>query len=70
MSAYKPMRAYEFDTDTKEIVGRFLFRIGGEMSDGTKCWYKVDEDGELIEGKWYSMTRRCGHMIAILECVD
>ena len=70
MSVYKPMRAYEYDYEKKEIVGRFLFRIGGEMADGTKCWYKVDEDGELILDKWYSMTRMWGHMIALLECVD
>ena len=69
---YRPRRAYEFDCDTKQIVGRFLFIIAGEMSDGTKCWYKCDKDGEIIEetaNEWYSMTRKAGRMIAILEGV-
>ena len=69
---YRPRRAYEFDCDTKQIVGRFLFIIAGEMSDGTKCWYKCDKDGEIIEetaNEWYSMTRKAGRMIAILDGV-
>ena len=69
---YRPRRAYEFDCDTKQIVGRFYFIIAGEMSDGTKCWYKCDKDGEIIEetaNEWYSMTRKAGRLIAILEGV-
>ena len=69
---YRPRRAYEFDCDTKQIVGRFFFIIAGEMSDGTKCWYKCDENGEIIEetaNEWYSMTRKAGRLIAILEGV-
>lgn len=69
---YRPRRAYEYDCDKKEIVGRFLYIIAGEMSDGTKCWYKCDKDGEIIEetaNEWYSMTRKAGRMIAILEGV-
>lgn len=69
---YRPRRAYEFDVDKREIVGRFFFIIAGEMSDGTKCWYKCDKDGEIIEetaNEWYSMTRKAGHLIAILEGV-
>lgn len=64
---HKPRRAYEFDIDTKQIIGRFHFIIGGEMADGTKCWYKCDENGEIISDCWYSITRMCGRMIAILE---
>ena len=64
---YKPRRAYEFDTDSREIIGRFLFIIGGEMADGTKCWYKCDKDGNIISDSWYSISRICGRMIAILE---
>lgn len=65
---YRPMRAYEFDTDKKEIVGRFHFIIGGEMADGMKCWYRCDAEGNITdEQKWYSMSRMCGKMIAILE---
>lgn len=67
---YRPMRAYEFDTDKQEIVGRFKFIIGGEMADGTKCWYKCDDEGEIIGTAWYSMTRIAGRMIALLEAVD
>lgn len=69
---YRPRRAYEFDCDTKQIVGRFFFIIAGEMSDGTKCWFKCDKDGEIIEetaNEWYSMTRKAGRLIAILEGV-
>lgn len=64
---YKPRRAYEYDTDTKQIVGRFFFIIAGEMADGTKCWWKCNEAGETIGDEWYSMTRAGGKMIAILE---
>ena len=68
---YKPMRAYEFDFDKMEYVGRFKFIIGGEMADGMKCWYKCDDNGEIIDwSRWYSMTRKCGKMIAILEAED
>lgn len=67
---YRPMRAYEYDPDKQEIVGRFKFIIGGEMADGTKCWYKCDDDGEIIDEAWYSMARIAGRMIAILEAVD
>ena len=66
---YKPRRAYEYDVDTKQIIGRFLFIIGGEMADGMKCWYKCDESGEILGDEWYSMTRKNGKMIAILEGV-
>ena len=67
---YRPMRAYEYDLDKQEIVGRFRFIIGGEMADGTKCWYKCDENGEITGEAWYSMTRIAGRMIALLEAVD
>lgn len=69
---YKPMRAYEYDVDVypHKIVGRYKFIIGGEMADGTKCWYKCDDDGEIIGTAWYSMTRRDGKMLAILEAID
>lgn len=69
---YRPRRAYEFDCDTKQIVGRFFFIIAGEMSDGTKCWFKCDENGDIIEetaNEWYSVHRIAGRMIAILEGV-
>ena len=69
---YRPRRAYEYDVDKHEIVGRFHFIIAGEMADGTKCWYKCDKDGEIIEetaNEWYSMTRKAGRLIAILEGV-
>ena len=46
---YRPRRAYEYDVDKHEIVGRFHFIIAGEMADGTKCWFKCDKDGEIIE---------------------
>lgn len=64
---YKARRAYEFDTDTKEIIGRFHFIIGGQMADGTNCWYKCNEDGEIIGDEWYTVTRCAGKMIAICE---
>ena len=40
------------------------------MSDGTKCWYKCDEEGNIENYDWYSMTRVSGKMIAILEGVE
>ena len=64
---YRPRRAYEFDEDTKRIIGRFHFIIGGEMVDGTKCWYKCNKQGEILGDEWYSMTRVAGKMIAIME---
>lgn len=65
---YKARRAYEFDTDSEQIVGRFYFIVGGEMADGTKCWYKCDKDGNIEDSDtWYSMTRLAGRMIAICE---
>lgn len=67
---YKPRRAYEFDIDNKVIVGRFFFIIGGEMADGTKCWYKCDEEGNYISEGWYTMSRVAGKMVAILECIN
>lgn len=66
---YRPRRAYEFDCDTKQIVGRFLFIIGGEMADGTKCWFKCDEEGNILGDEFYFVHRIAGHMIAILEGV-
>jgi len=66
----KSMRAYELDIDNGVILGRFHFTVCGEMSDGMKCWYKCDKDGENIDySAWYSMTRKAGHMVAILEGV-
>lgn len=67
---YKPRQAYLYDEDKQEIVGRFKFQIGGEMSDGTKCWYMVDDNGDMIDKAWYSMHRIAGHMVAILEAID
>lgn len=67
---YKPRQAYEYDEIKQEITGRFLYIIGGEMSDGTKCWYKCNKDGEHISEGWYSIHRIAGHMIAILEAID
>ena len=68
---YKPRRAYELDIDNEKVVGRFKFIIGGEMSDGTKCWYKCDDDGNIINyDKWYSFTRIAGKTIAILEGIN
>ena len=59
---YRNMRAYEWDDDNHLITGRFIFRIGGEMADGTKCWYKVGKDGELMDDTWYYMIRtKSGH---------
>lgn len=69
---YKPRRAYLFDTDKREIVGRYHFIIAGEMADGTKCWYRCDENGDIIEetaNEFYFMTRKGGRLIAILEGV-
>ena len=43
------------DDEIKRISKFVCF---GEMSDGTKCFHEVDENGEEIEGKWYSMSRR------------
>lgn len=70
---YKPRRAYEYNWQNKIMVGRFFFIIGGEMADGTKCWYKCDKEGNYLEegtGRWYSMTRINGKMIALLEAED
>ena len=67
---YRPRQAYEYDTDTQQIIGRFFFIIGGEMSDGTKCWYKCDIVGRHISEAWYSMHRIAGKMIAVLEAID
>lgn len=65
---YKPRRAYEYDWENKVMVGRFFFIIGGEMADGTKCWYKCDQEGNIENyDRWYSMTRMAGKMIALLE---
>lgn len=64
---YRPRQAYEFDVDTRQIVGRFKFIIGGEMADGTKCWYKCDDNGDILGDEFYFMTRKAGHLIAILE---
>lgn len=67
-STYKARQAYEYDFDTKQIAGRFYFIIGGEMADGTKCWFKCDKDGEIENNDtWYIMQRTCGHMIATAQ---
>ena len=68
---YRPRRIYQVSDDYTEIVGRFLFIIGGEMSDGTKCWYRCDPDGEIIDySRWYSVGRHAGHLVAFLEAVN
>lgn len=68
---YRPMRAYEFDVEKRVFLGRHKFIIGGQMSDGMKCWYKCDDNGRILdESRWYSMTRARGAMIAILEAVN
>ena len=67
---YKPRQAYLYDEDKQDIVGRFRFQIGGKMSDGTKCWYMIDDNGDMLHDKWYSMHRIAGHMVAILEAID
>ena len=65
---YKPRQAYLYDTDKEAIIGRYRFQIGGEMSDGTKCWYMVDDNGDIIDTPWYSMHKqKAGYMIAIEE---
>lgn len=66
---YKPMRALEYDPDDGEVKGKFYFIIGGEMADGTKCWYRCDKDGyrEMYDTRWYTMHRMAGHMVAIFE---
>lgn len=75
---YQNMRAYEYDPVHKIFIGRPTFRIGGEMSDGTKCWYKVknlenvNSDPEMPRGEldydhFYTMRRTCGIMIAVKE---
>lgn len=76
---YQNMRAYEYDPVSKTfIIGRPTFRIGGQMSDGTKCWYKVknleqaNSDPEMASGEldydhFYTMRRSCGIMIAVRE---
>lgn len=66
---YKPMRAFELNDDMTEVVGKSYFIIGGEMADGTKCWYKCDKDGyrEMYDTRWYTMHNMCGHKVAIFE---
>ena len=68
--AYRPRRCYEYDDDTKSIIGRFYFIITGEYADGTKAWTKCDKDGEPISSAIYTVGRKAGHMIAFLEAID
>lgn len=67
---YKPRRCYEYDEDTRQIIGRSLFIIMGEYADGTKCWMKCDENGDTIGTAIYTVGRRAGRMIAFLEAID
>ena len=67
---FRPMRAYLLDDDYKTIIGRFKFKIAGCMADGTNCWYKCDDNGDIIDyDRWYSMARMNGKMIAFLEAI-
>lgn len=43
------------DNEIKKIA---QFGCFGEMADGTKCFHELDENGNEIEGKWFSMSRR------------
>lgn len=67
---YKNMKALEYDGEL--IVGEKVFRIAGEMSDGTKCWYKVDPETDDVDlcGGWYSMHNISGRKVAILEGIS
>lgn len=43
-----------FIVENAEILRPARFKVFGEMADGLKCWHEVDEDGNEIEGAWYS----------------
>lgn len=46
-----------------EYKGISNFIIFGQMNDGTSCYHEIDENGEEIEGAWYSRsTKYIPHM--------
>lgn len=68
---YKPRRAYELNEEYNEIIGRRYFIIAGQMADGTNCWYKCDQEGNIEDyDRWYSMGRLNGKMVAFLEAIN
>ena len=44
--------------DNWEAVRASRFVCFGEFSDHTKCFHEVDENGEEIEGVFYTATRK------------
>ena len=44
--------------DDGEIKRASRFTCFGEMSDGTKCYCEVDENGEQIGTAWYSFSKK------------
>lgn len=49
---------------------KYQFVCFGEMIDGTHCYHKLDDNGNEIEGEWYSMSRWSGHNIFTMEGVE
>lgn len=41
-----------------EYKGISKFIIFGQMNDGTSYYHEIDENGEEIEGAWYSRSTK------------
>ena len=61
MRRYKGIKIDEND----QIIGWASFVVFGEMCDGSKCYYELDDDGNEKTGCWYFRIKRGGYNVFI-----